>query len=1241
MSTAVASAMDESRPGLEHLPSNTIQQSTNSNRATLPDDMQHLSLSTAAATALPPSSPAAPNMTSPEYGGSSSSSGLTHLTRSPLRRAPSSTSLGGSDRSTTPTLHKRASLSSLQGSGGGTPPRSPASRRTSSHLASSTGPGLSVRSHLPPPAEESQPPSATAASVAHDFFEQELNIHRSGAGKAEEAQTIVVLQDDCYGHRFSRPRTSKANLNLIVERPERMHASILGLATAYVRLGGRHAEAHAPPHPQKHPSTLPSVPFKIHKTARRLSLRSPAAVAIHGAKWMNELSAMCDAAESKLALSGKELSRPSTIDQTNGKTQTDKSKLHEGDLYLCSGSLNALEGALGGVCEGIDAVFQNRGPKRAFVCIRPPGHHCSADMPSGFCWLNNIHVGIGHAALTHGLTHAAIIDFDLHHGDGSQFITWAHNSRVSSMPKNTSITKKTAIGYFSLHDINSYPCEMGDEEKVRNASLCIENAHGQNIWNVHLQPWKTEADFWQLYEERYSVILDKARTFLRTHSDRLQQAPTHPTPKAAIFLSAGFDASEWESAGMQRHQVNVPTDFYARLTRDIVSIAEEEGLGVNGRIISVLEGGYSDRALMSGILSHLSGLAATPRTSRLSTNAEGLGHEMGRKLERLDLDHNSMHTPSDPRREDVEIFDSNWWSPNHLEELEALTRPPAPTVAPKKPRNDGRPTYTSATQSFTAKIVSPPQGRRSISGSGGAPHQQGIFPARVPSPPPPEVNWATAAYELSKLLIPSDRETRSCKPEDLNAEASRARRDRYSSVGLPTDAPVVDPKRMQLRDRKAKPPQYVSDDETKPLSRATRRKTIPDVSLLDVELSAASDHASAPQPSRPARRRSSVASNASSGTTERGSEFSLGTTNGTNIGREQLLVKKARGAANPRQDAAKVKAVRKQAAISRAPSISSTGSSLENQITGNHDIIKTPLAVNVEMENEDVDQLASGMKRMSIKLNVPPKHEYEARDTKVKAAPRGRPAKPSAPKTTKPVSPTKSKPKPVKGSSPPKPISNESFVAQQLPSPALDSEPAQGTREPFLEPKLPEQLLQPAAQIPPEQAHTCLVLPPEPPTTASAHNSIVGTPDDRSTYIPGQEQTNLEPPTVTPLSAMQQQHLSDLSLPGTPVTAKRTKQDLPVFTSTSPISFSKSNVITSNIDQTVYTNGYADQTAMAHSSTPFNGLPAVAGAIDGQMEIPSEPFSSPNSLAGMNAKQEPSDPGSIWDVPDTPKPCKP
>ncbi len=295
---------------------------------------------------------------------------------------------------------------------------------------------------------------------------------------------------------------------------------------------------------------------------------------------------MCDSAESKLAMNGKELQRP---EMDRGPNAEAPARFHEGDLYLCAESLDALEGALGGVCDAVDAVFSPRqGPRRAFVAIRPPGHHCSASYPSGFCWINNVHVGIMHAILSHGLTHAAIIDFDLHHGDGSQSVAWQHNSRGVGLPKNAAPWKKTSIGYFSLHDINSYPCEMGDEEKVKNASLCIDNAHGQNIWNVHLQPWGSQAEFWQLYESKYSVLLDKTRSYLRSQAERLRASGLNS--KAAIFLSAGFDASEWESAGMQRHNVNVPTEFYARLTRDVVRIAAEEGTDVEGRIIQRFRG---------------------------------------------------------------------------------------------------------------------------------------------------------------------------------------------------------------------------------------------------------------------------------------------------------------------------------------------------------------------------------------------------------------------------------------------------------------------------------------------------------------------------------------------------------------------------------------------------------------------------------------------------------------------------
>ena len=1074
---------------------------------------------------------------------------------------------------------------------------------------------MGARSNLPPPAEETSQPAATAASVAHEYFKKELQMHNDGSGAVQDAQTAVILQDDCYGHRYSRPRTSRATLSTIVERPERIKACILGLAAAYVRLGGRHSEGHAAPNPKRHPSSLTVVPFQIRKTSRRLPLTSPAATAIHGTKWMTELSIMCDAAESNLALGGKELRRPSMNAQTNGTSEADKPKLHEGDLYLCSGSLNALEGALGGVCEAVDMVFEQHGPKRAFVCIRPPGHHCSASMPSGFCWLNNVHVGIGHAALTHGLTHAAIIDFDLHHGDGSQSITWDHNVRVSSLPKNTPISKKTAIGYFSLHDINSYPCEMGDEEKVRNASLCIENAHGQTIWNVHLQPWKTDAEFWQLYQDRYSVVLSKTRNFLRLHSDRLRVSPTHPKPKAGIFLSAGFDASEWEGQGMQRHQVNVPTDFYARLTRDVTVMAEEEGLGVDGRVISVLEGGYSDRALMSGVLSHISGLTAPRSPSRQQNTSNGLGHEMGWRLGKLDLNGDTPPKLEDMPSESIEAIDTTWWSPPQLEEIETLINPLEPTVAPKKQRHDSRPTYTSATQSYTAKIVSPSQGRRSFSGTSVQSHQTASPVFRGPSPPPPAVDWATAAHELSKLLVPSDRETRSCKPEDLNAEATRARRDRQSGVVLPVDGPVNNLKRMQLRDRKAKLPQYTSDDEQEKLmSRTNRRRTIADVSLLAQNIVTPTiGHTSAAQPAQRMRRRSSVASSAGSMHAEKGSDFSLGSVTGSQQGREAPVAKKSRAPVIPRPEYVKPKAIKKKPVNSVAPKTASQPAPTQSS----HEVNRSLSSESEALKNQDLDQLVSGMTKMRIRLNVPPKEEYEARQAMPKPAQRGRPKSTTA-KPAKAASPTKAKSKVMSA--------EDSFTPRQLPQPAPISNLSREMPMPEPAPILPEP--RPAAQELFQTPMITFATPPVfPSSPAPALASDVEESRPFSSQMPnrGVEASVASPqPVQSPSSPA----------PSTPITAKRTRQDLPIFTSTSSISFGRPVSIAQAMTQD---NSDRKDPALPSPSLGLQGPQSTLSAPGQSSVNPDQPWTSASPAEVVDTKEESLSSDSIWEIPDTPQ----
>ena len=160
------------------------------------------------------------------------------------------------------------------------------------------------------PAVEYVPkPLATPVSVASDYFKKELELLHA-TSKPHSADTIVVIHDACYGHRFSRPKATRGHLFSIVERPERLAASVLGVAMAYVRLGERHSDGKNPIHPDLDPKTLESVPFHIHKTTRSVPLTDAVVTNVHGTKWMEELNVMCESADTKLAVSGNELKRP-------------------------------------------------------------------------------------------------------------------------------------------------------------------------------------------------------------------------------------------------------------------------------------------------------------------------------------------------------------------------------------------------------------------------------------------------------------------------------------------------------------------------------------------------------------------------------------------------------------------------------------------------------------------------------------------------------------------------------------------------------------------------------------------------------------------------------------------------------------------------------------------------------------------------------------------------------------------
>jgi histone deacetylase HOS3 len=588
-----------------------------------------------------------------------------------------------------------------------------------------------------------EPPAPTASSVAADLFAQEWALHQS---TDIPTKTIALVHDACYGHLFSRLGYPEHYLQCIVERPERIRSSALGIAAAYVRLGQRYEGERYAPNPTLNVPTLP-VPFNIRKTDRKLSIQSPTVTEVHGFSWMSEFKDICNRAESKLAMGGDELARSFTVQ--NDKVIPMGDELHSGDLYLGPESLNAIQGALGGVCDGVDAVLGPGPVERAFVCVRPPGHHCTSDWPSGFCWINNVHVGISHAVINYGLTHAAIIDFDLHHGDGSQDIVWKHSTRQqehrSKMdaaqysrrrpPPPLSPYEATPIGYLSLHDIESFPCEDGNLSKTTGASTCIETVD-RSIWNVHLDEWEKESEFWKLYEDKYSMLITKTRSFLRRFSQRVKSSGGH-SPKGAIFISAGFDASEWENSSLNRKSKKVPTEFYARFTADIVRMAQEKDLGVDGRIISVLEGGYSQRALYTGVLAHLAGLN--------DENRSGAGYS----------------------------YDPKWWSSASMRDLEGIM------TGPSKPRG-----FLSPTVASSNKLAASGQDRK-------------------PGDDLPSVSCAVATHELSKLIIPSGIRTTSYSAAELPKPRISRRKTGNLGDTTPSDDLLT---ATRLRSRASKTP---------------------------------------------------------------------------------------------------------------------------------------------------------------------------------------------------------------------------------------------------------------------------------------------------------------------------------------------------------------------------------------------------------------------------------------------------
>lgn len=222
----------------------------------------------------------------------------------------------------------------------------------------------------------------------------------------------------------------------------------------------------------------------------------------------------------------------------------------DADTTMSPGSLEAALRAAGAVRAAVDAVVA--GPsRRAFCAVRPPGHHATHDVPMGFCLFNNVAVGALHAIAAHGIARVAIVDFDVHHGNGTQDIFW----------------RDDRVLYESTHQFPLYPGTGRPDERGAG-----------NIVNAVLPPGAGSAAFRAACE---STILPALDAF----------APE------LLIVSAGFDAHHLDPLAA----LDLATDDYAWITRKLVALAEKHA---QGRVVSALEGGYSLQALRESVSAH-------------------------------------------------------------------------------------------------------------------------------------------------------------------------------------------------------------------------------------------------------------------------------------------------------------------------------------------------------------------------------------------------------------------------------------------------------------------------------------------------------------------------------------------------------------------------------------------------------------------------------------------------------------
>ncbi len=227
----------------------------------------------------------------------------------------------------------------------------------------------------------------------------------------------------------------------------------------------------------------------------------------------------------------------------------------DADTTMSPGSFEAALRAAGGATLAVDEVM-NQKASNAFLAARPPGHHAETTRPMGFCIFNHAAIAARYAQKRFGLDHVAVVDFDVHHGNGTQEIFWADKS----------------VMYCSTHEMPLYP----------GTGSTSERGEHNNIVNAPLRAGDGGMQFRQAFE---SIILPRLREF----------------KPEFMLISAGFDAHTRDPLA----NLNLVEADYTWVTQKLMEVADASA---QGRIVSVLEGGYDLEGLSGSVAAHVTAL---------------------------------------------------------------------------------------------------------------------------------------------------------------------------------------------------------------------------------------------------------------------------------------------------------------------------------------------------------------------------------------------------------------------------------------------------------------------------------------------------------------------------------------------------------------------------------------------------------------------------------------------------------